>query len=339
MRTTQWIGMAALAVAAPAQAQPVTGGNDREELARAELIAQAEAASDQGDHTRALDLATRALAVRATPSLRLLLATEHNALGHVIDAYELSTRCAREAQADPATRNRAQVIDACTTLSRTLDARIGRVTLRVTAPPAGMRVRVAGGEVSPALWGVPYTVSPGNVLIEASAEGREPFRREVTVTAGQVVPVEVELRATARASAEAAPRSTPTPGAPTRRPDARDVAPERSLAGPIALAVGSAVSFTLAGVFFGLREGTVEERDGQCSAAGCQPTSLDLDDTARTQNTMVNVFLGVGGAALAGAVVWYFVGRPSARASTHATVTGTLAPVQGGAIFGVGGTL
>lgn len=338
MRTTQWIGMAALAVAAPAQAQPAAGGNDREELARAELIAQAEAASDQGDHTRALDLATRALAVRATPSLRLLLATEHNALGHVIDAYELSTRCAREAQADPATRNRAQVIEACTALSRTLDARIGRVTLRVTSPPAGMRVRVAGGEVSQALWGVPYTVGPGRVLVEASADGREPFRQEVTVAAGQVVPVAIELRATAQANTATPPPAATTRRAPTQ-PDAREAAPERSLAGPIALAVGSAVSFTLAGVFFGLREGTVAERDGQCSAAGCQPTSLDLDDTARTQNTMVNVFLGVGGAALAGAVVWFFVGRPSGRTPTHATVTGALVPVQGGAVFGVGGSL
>lgn len=335
MHTSQWMAVVVFAVGAPVWAQPAAAPSDREELARAELITQAEAASDAGDHTRSLDLATRALAIRATPSLRLLLATEHNALGHVIDAYELSTRCAREAQADPATRNRAHVIEACTALSRTLDARIGRVTLDVAAPPAGTRVRVGGGEVSQALWGVPYTVNPGNVLIEASADAHEPFRREVAVAAGQVVPVTISLRPTGGAVVAApATRAAARAGAPVD-----DAAPRGgSLAGPIALAVGSAVSFSLAGVFFALREGTVAERDGQCSAAGCQPTSLELDSTARTQNTMVNVFLGVGGAALAGAVVWFFVGRAGSRPAAPA-VSAMVSPVRGGAVFGIGGAL
>jgi hypothetical protein len=325
-----------LTLSAPVAAQDVQGV-ERQEAARAELIAQAEGASDGGDHARALDLATRALTIRATPSLRLLIATEHNALGHVVEAYESAARCTREAQADPTARNRAQVIDACTGLSRSLDGRIGRVTVDVAAPPPGLTLRVAGGVLSQALWGVPYAVAPGAVVVEASAEGYAPFRQEATVAAGQTLPVRVALRPLDRPVA--APASPPT--AALAPPPTVPPTPSAPLpVGPIALGAAGVASFVLAGVFFGLREGTVADRDAQCSAAGCQPSSLDLDATARTQTTLVNVFLGVGAAAVVGAGVWYFVGRATGgRAPPRVSLRGAFAPVQGGALIGLGGSL
>lgn len=303
-----------------AQAAP----NERELAARAAMLSQAERASDLGDHTQALDLFSRAASIRMTPSLRLRLAQEHNALGHTLDAHELAARCATEARADPTATNAAQVSAACDALTADLRTRVGRLTLRVASPPPGLRVRVAGGEVSQALWGVPYTVLPGRVVVEATAEWHQPFHQEVTVPAGQDVDLSVSLTPMARPQG---PRSQPSP------------ASGPSLVGPIALAAGGVVALGLAGVFFGLREGNVSERDAQCSRDGCLATSLDLDATARTQTTLVNVFLGVGGAALVGAGVWFFLSRASSARPARAAISGVVAPVQGGAVLGLAGAL
>jgi len=342
MTKSGWILAAALAVAAPAAAQTGPQDAERQEAARAELIAQAEAASDGGDHARALDLAARALAIRATPSLRLLLATEHDALGHVVDAYELATRCGREAQADPATRNRAQVIEACGALARRLDGRIGRVVVEVPAEPPGVAVRVAGAAISQALWGVPYAVAPGAVAVEATAEGHAPFRQEVQVAAGQTLPVRVTMRALER-PAQATPVA-PVPPAPPAGPvepstPAPSERPAPSLAGPIAGGAVGVAAFALAGVFFALREGAVADRDAQCVAAGCRDAAYDFDATARTYNTLVNVSLGVGAAALVGAGVWFFVARSGGGGPRRAALSGVVSPLPVGGLIGIGGVL
>ena len=331
--------MAAIAWAAPGLAQTPPEEQERMEAARAVLITQAEGASDRGDHAEALNLAERALAIRSTPSLRLLIATEHNTLGHLIEAFESASRCTREAQADPNTRNRAQVIDACNALTRSLESRLGRVTVDVSTPVPGLLVEVAGGRLSQALWGVPYTVAPGAVVVEARAAGHRPFRQEVTVAAGQSVPVRIALEVD---PASAAPSPLPATGAPASQTVSSPATPPRtspSLVGPIAVGAAGVVSFALAGVFFAMRESTVGERDGQCSPAGCLPTSLDLDATARTQNTMVNVFLGLGAAAAVGAGVWFVAARSGSRAAHSVPLHGALVPLPGGAALGLGGAL
>ena len=73
-----------------AWASVATAQTSPTEIARRDLLDQAEAARAAGDHARALDLATRASQLRVTPSLRLLLAQEHQALGHVLEALDQS---------------------------------------------------------------------------------------------------------------------------------------------------------------------------------------------------------------------------------------------------------
>ncbi|MBI5513117.1 MAG: hypothetical protein HY909_05070 [Deltaproteobacteria bacterium] len=320
---------AGLSFTATAWAQPATPSVDREreEAIRAELISQAEQASDGGDHTRAVDLASRAGAIRMTPSLRLLLAQEHNALGHTIDAYEFATRCVREAQADPNTRNRERVVEACNALVEDLRNRVGRVTIQVSNPPPGLQVRVAGGEVSQALWGIPYTVTPGTVVVEATAEWYNPFRREVTVAAGENVDVGVTL--------VRGPGRPPPPGGGSGGGGGGI----RPYIGPIAVGGAGVLSLVLSGVFFGLRNNAVSNRDEACSADGCFPRALDFDARARTFNTLTNVTLGLGAAAVVGAGVWFFLSRPRGQERARATLTGSVVPTDGGLLLGLGGVL
>ena len=97
----------ALAWAAPASAQ------DGADAARRALIADAAAASQAGDHARAIELAARAAALRATPSLRYFLAREHLAVGHPVEALALAGECASGARADREVHNREALVARC----------------------------------------------------------------------------------------------------------------------------------------------------------------------------------------------------------------------------------
>jgi hypothetical protein len=73
---------------------------------RRDLLAQAEQARDPGDHARSVDLATRAAQLRMTPSLGLMIAQEHEQLGHVVEAIDYARRCASDAAGDGTLRER-----------------------------------------------------------------------------------------------------------------------------------------------------------------------------------------------------------------------------------------
>ena len=105
------------ALSSPAAAQGV------DDLRRA-FVARAEAARDAGDHAAALDLAERAAALRETPSLALFAAQEAAALGRDADALGHARRCAADAAADAALRNRDRILRLCDAIVRELAPRV-----------------------------------------------------------------------------------------------------------------------------------------------------------------------------------------------------------------------
>jgi hypothetical protein len=77
-----------------------------------------------------------------------------------------------------------------------LSARMARVSLHLPLqPPADLRVVVAGTEVPRASWGSALPVDAGVTLVEASAPGRLPFRREVNIPADDGALVDVAIPA------------------------------------------------------------------------------------------------------------------------------------------------
>lgn len=312
-------------VAAVAQDAPT-------EIARRDFIQQAQQAATAGDHPRALDLASRAGRIRMTTTLRMMIAQEHNALGHTLDALDFAVRCAHEAEANQGLADRERVLEACRALETSLRARVGRVTVRVPEPtPSGLRVRIQGSEVDSALWGVPYPVVPGSIVVEAVAGDGAAFRSELSVEGGATAEVSVVL----------------TPGV-RLGPDTGGARRGRG-AGPWILAGAGAVILGSSALFLVLRDGAVSDRDGaaestrvacDASAASCDySSSRASDDQARTYNLLTNVALGVGAAALAGGVLWFVLARPSAESPTRTALRWDVMPVRGGAMLGVGGSL
>lgn len=266
--------------------------------ARQELVAQADAAREAGDHARALDLATRASRIRMTPSLQLFIAQEQRVAGQLVEAYANALACAQGARADVSMRNREAILGTCESTARTLDPLLGRVRVALPADAYDdVRLEVAAAEVPAALRDQPRVVMPGSVRVRATAPGRTPFDQEVRVAAGSTVDVRVTLPAAAAVAA------------PARRGPG---------AAPWVVAGVGVAGVAAAGVLFGLAAAAQSDRDALCAERGCLPQAQEHDARYRDDALYGNVALGVGAALVVGGVVWYLVARPRASAVTSA---------------------
>jgi hypothetical protein len=294
------------------------------DIARRDLIAQAEAAAAEGDHARALQLGERAAQLRVTPTLHYFLAREHLALDHPVEALGYSGACARAAEADLALRNRDAVLAACRAIVVTTEGQVGRVTVRVPPDaPAGLTVRVRGETLAPTLYDVAYPVTPGTVVLEASAPGHAPMRHEVTVAARQTVAVDVRL--------DAAPAVVPTAAAvapPVAAPPVTLTSRDRSV-GPWIVAGGGAAVLVLGGVLYALAVGQREARDGTC-VPGCQAEAEAHDGRYASYLTATNVAIGVGAAAVVGGAAWWILDRYGRREARGLALRGLVTPTSVG---------
>jgi len=327
-RTIPLVLLALLAAPALAPAQP----RDASLAAtRRDLIDQARTARTSGDHARSLDLAQRAGQIEMSVSLRRFISEEHETLGRVAEAMNNAESCVREGGS---ARDNAAHVDACRAIAGRMQSRVGRVTVAAPSPPpAGLRVRVAGNEVPPAVWGVPLLVTPGAVTIDAEAPSFRAFHREVTVGVGAVESVTVALEALpAPAPVVAAPApvvAAPAPAvvaAPVQPPFPPP--PSGAGVGPFVLMGVGALGLGGAVAFLSLAAGDEGE------ACADDPSLLCETAQAETFRTAGWVSLGVGISAAIGGVVWFFVGRGSGGGNaSRATLTG--APLPGGGTLGV----
>ncbi len=171
--------------------------------------------------------------------------------------------------------------------------------------------------------------------------------------------VELEARARADVSAEreraeqvtvpAVVPPAPAPVVPVTRVSVTPVAApwwRAAGAGPwVTVGVGAA-SLVTAGVFFALRGGALAARDeacgsamGACAVATDQAlaTATEAQGDAHTFNTLGNVTLAVGGAALVGGALWWALGRPNRSSPQLQAVVVTTSAA--GATLALGGTM
>lgn len=341
MRSTPVILAVALALAAaPARAQPAA--------TRSALQTQAEAAHRAGRHADALALALRAADLGMTPPLRLFLAVQHEALGHLLDARGNADRCVRETEASAAVAQRETILARCRQLVATLDARLAQVVVRAPSPsPAGFRVYVQGVELDPAQWSVPVPVMPGAVRVEALRGDGTRDRRDLQLAAGARDEVRFETPTPAPSVTVSVPVETVPPTITPAAPPPvvappPTVAPRR--AAPVApwIVAGAGLVAVGAGVaLIALRDDEVTARDAACPGNACvgdaYATGMSHDDSARALQTGAYVAFGVGAAAVVGAAVWWIVARPATTHTTARAAPWVHASAQG-ATLGIAGT-
>jgi hypothetical protein len=225
MRKEAFIGCVAAAcvVAVWAGDREAWAISPAESVLRRELIGQAEAAHAAGDHATALERAKRAGALEMTTSLRYFLAREQEEAGAVSEGYASAEQCEVDAEHDPKLRNRDTILQACRAIKSRLAGRIGRVQITFAERPPGLKVRIAGQDVSDAAIGLPYIVTPGTITVEATAPDRLSFREQIKVGKGQTVTRAIELAPKPAESPAAATPALPSPGVvakPSREPAA-----------------------------------------------------------------------------------------------------------------------
>src|SRR5438105_823884 len=133
MANRWWIGWT-LALVASTCAGAAFAQSDADMAARRLLLEQAQQARTGGDHTRALDLASRAGRISMTASVRRFIAEEENSLGRYASALGSAELCVHDAEREPASRNRDAVASGCRTLASQLRGRVGHIVVRVPTP-------------------------------------------------------------------------------------------------------------------------------------------------------------------------------------------------------------
>lgn len=301
MRTRHLALLAALTFPSVTSAQ-----SSAELAARRLLVERAEAARHDGHDAEALDLAQRAGQIQMTPSLRMFIASEEMQLGRLAEAFGSADLCLREVEANPAAHNHDAVRDACRGIQSDLRPRLGQLVVTPPSSPAdALRVTVAGTTLTPALYGAPTVVTPGDVAVATTATGRAPWSTTVRVDAGQTASVRAELGAVI---------ATPvTPHPPVVRSGGTQRALGWVAAGVAALAVGGGVTALL------LREGAVSDH----AAASC--TRDDPRDVCTgalrdgdTEQALAITGFAVGGALAVTSVVLLLTApsRPRAEVTT-----------------------
>jgi serine/threonine-protein kinase len=189
---------------------------------------------------------------------------------------------------------------------------------------AGITIRRDGEALDAAVFNTPVPVDPGPHTIIAEAPGFKPFKTEVSLGKGGkryvVIPTLEALPAPAPAPVVVAPTPAPPsvvidrePPAPAPTVVVHDTwSGTRKAAVVVGLLGAAAVG---GGVYFGMRSDDEQSKsDAICPGTVCADVEgLRLNDNAQSSALKANIFLIGGGAAVATAVVMWFVGKPEER--------------------------
>jgi serine/threonine-protein kinase len=153
---------------------------------------------------------------------------------------------------------------------------------------------------SEATWGVPLPVDPGDVVVVASAAGRQEYR--VTVRVGEGEQTNVDLLPLPLA-ASSLRLHVPPPSPPSHGSIVRPLGIGVGLAGLASLAVGT---------YFGARAiSQWNQSNAACPGTTCLDSSgVTLADDAKSSARIADVTLAAGVVALAAGVVLYLAGAP-----------------------------
>lgn len=207
---------------------------------------------------------------------------------------------------------------------RTL-ARAALLTISVARRPPGLVVTRNDEPVGPGSFGVAVPVDPGAYVLEATADGRAPWRKEITIGRSERLVVEVPELAPAPLPATKPPSAPPPSGAPGETDDTGS--DQRTLgwivAGAGAVGVGVGLAFGLSA-----KAKNDEARQDECTAVSCTSRGGQLIDDAERAATLSTIFVVGGAVAAAGGIVLVLT-APRAPTTLRASVRGPVLEIGG----------
>ena len=263
----------------------------------------------------------QAFALYPSPNIRLFVARCLRELGRSDDAareYEITARDA----ADRGSERYLPTRDAALDEVRALYPRIGRVRLAVAGAPTWAWATVNQRAVPYDLMGSTVAVAPGPVHIRIEAHGYRTVERTVTVTAGEVSDVALDLARDPGWDGRPPGDGAAPPMGPAREAWIRPTAMGALGVGAVGL-LGSGVLALIASTTYG-------NALAPCLGVPCTGVSPVDAATAGTLQTVATVALVVGVAAVGtGVGLWSWSGRTGAAGAGRVAVSVTGLSIQG----------
>jgi hypothetical protein len=265
-----------------------------------------------------------------SPNARLELARALRDSGSLGEAWAEYTVTIDGATRLAATEERyTKTADAAKSEQAEIEPKLAFVTVSVLHAPADAVLKVGGRVIPSAQWTAPAVVPPGAVdVVLSDASGKEIARQTVNAPGGQKTAATLDAQPPPP-PVEPKPEPTPEPP-PVVTPSPRSSLRTYSY---VAGGVGAAglVMFTIFGV---MDNSTYSDLQSACSHNVCPPGKQGEIDSGRTQQTLANVGLVIGGVGLAAGATLFVLSLSSKPAAE-----GTAALVAGPGYFGVRGTL
>jgi hypothetical protein len=288
-----------------------------EELAAArQLFNEGKELEKQKSYGGALEKFKKVAGVKMTPQVRFHIALCEENLGHLVEAINGFELAADEAKRAGSTAT--EVAENAPKRAAALRARVPTLHLAVTGAVLTSRILLDGSPVAASMLGVAMPIDPGAHSVEVqSAAGKATFHKDLKLQERAAERLEIAVNDVAVA---AAPKDVGPPLPPP--------APAGSRA-PVFIAGGLGVaSLIAAGVFFGLRAGTLSTAAAECSDpvkyTGCTHThGVDaVIAHGQTYSTASAFTLGLGVAGLGAAgILLLTTSSKKAPAPTKAGVT------------------
>jgi hypothetical protein len=219
--------------------------------------------------------------------------------------------------------------------------------LTISVPDAskveGLVIKRGDQAVDPALWNQGVPIDTGAYEISGQAPGHEPWSTRVQINGeGQRASVEVprfkQLADMTKAVAKLDPPKTAAPEQTEDEGSDQPAAPHTFTTLRYAAVTSAAVGVigVAGGIVFGLKARDYQHQsDAICPDATCSdPHGLDLNSNARSNLLTSEILFGVGGAAIAGAAVMWFVGAPHVTSERVSLVPSLTASHAGLAVIG-----
>jgi len=288
-------GALGVLTSAPAYAQPAAATPAPEAVEKAQsLFKKGNSLYEAKKYNHALEQFRASYAAVPSPNSRLYIARTLERMGELRDAYLEFEGVIEEASARAATEPRyAKTQETATAERDDLAGKIALVTVTVAHPDVASSLQIGGKDVPRARWGKPFPAAPGPVEVVVASTTGAPVRESLTLAAGDKRELTLDPQPAGTGPEGGGPIevSTPSPRAGLR--------PYAYVAGGVGLA-GLGL-FTVAGL---MASNTYSDLSSSCSGP-CPPDRQDDVDAGKTQQTLANIGLIVGGVGLvAGATLF-----------------------------------
>jgi hypothetical protein len=282
-------------------------------------------AIDQKNWEKATLELRASLDVVNSPNARLVLSRALRDAGSLADAWTEYGRTIADATKLAATEDRyAKTAEAASTERAELEPKLAFVVVTLAHAPPDATLKVGGRMVAPSEAGGPFVVPAGAVdVVLTDSSGKELARQTVSATVGQ------KTAALLDAQPEVAPPPPPVVAETPRHdePHVVDTPPEPSSGSKLRLysyvvggiGVAGLALFTVYGL---IDNSTYSDLQSSCPHNACPPGKQGEIDSGRTQQTIANVSLVVGGVGLAAGATMFVISLSHKSSPTTGLVLG-----------------